>query len=99
MPAGLTLRRRWRSGGGWRRPTEPGQLAWPASPGSGGRRLRRRPAATLGIDRARQAHVIAVRIGHDREAATPEGVERRLAARVSGRGQLGVAVVNRLPAR
>ena len=66
-----------------------------ASSGIGG--LRGRPSAARFLDWAHQPDVVAVGIGDDRIPGTPEGVKRRLAARVASRGQLGIPLVDRIP--
>ena len=49
------------------------------------------------VDGAHQPDVIAIGIGDDRIPGAPEGVERWLAARIAGRGQFGVPLVDGLP--
>src|SRR5258708_19691631 len=66
---------------------------------SGCRGFLRRPRTACFVDRTHQADVVAIGIGHDRVARTPEGVEGRLPPRISGGGQLLIALVDSLPGR
>src|SRR5262249_46525827 len=71
------------------------RLAWPASRAGG---WLRGPCPAGFLDRAHQAGVVAVGIGHDRMPGAPEGVDRRLSPSVARRGQFGIAVIDCLAA-
>src|SRR5439155_10506933 len=65
----------------------------------GRRRLLWRPCPTRLVDRAHQTDVVAVGVGHDGVARSPESIEGGLPPGVAGAGEVGVAVVDGLPAR